>query len=109
MALKSGFAGDLMALWFQAPMVMASRMGMLATSSLESAKAQAEFTRMFSEKAAAATESMIAMQFAIGEETMRALMHPGRQPGQAARDRVIARSIRPYGKRVRANARRLGR
>lgn len=107
MPSKTGLAGDLMTLWFQAPMVMAARMGIFATSSTESAKTQAEVMRMFSEKTAAATESMIATQFAIGEEMMRVFLRPDRRPGPAARDRVVARSLRPYGKRVRANAKRL--
>lgn len=107
MTKSYGLPMDLMTLWFQAPMVMAARMGMLATTSTTSASSQAEVARMFSEKSAAAMESMLAMQFAIGKEVMRSLTHPYLRSGPGAGNRVIAKSLRPYGKRVRANAKRL--
>jgi len=107
MSKSYGLPMDLMTLWFQAPMVMAARMGMLATTSANSARLQAEVMRMFSEKSAAATEGMIAMQFAIGNEMLRALTRPAMPFDQGVGNRVIAKSLRPYGKRVRANAKRL--
>jgi hypothetical protein len=100
-----------MTLWFEAPMVVAARMGPLALFSADAAKAQAEMTRMVTEKMAAAAESLIALQFAMVQETMRASMRlaPISEAGaaHAAASRVVASSLRPYGRRVRANARRL--
>jgi len=100
---------DLLSMWFQTPQVIASRLAMLATTPVHSARAQAEATRMVSEKMAAAAESMVAMQFAIGNEMMRMMLHPYSRPSVATGSRIVAKSIRPYGKRVRSNAKRLAR
>lgn len=104
-----GLAADLMTLWFQAPLVIASRVGLFGSGPASAVKAQAEMTRMVTEKAAAAAESMVALQFAFANEMMRGFLHPLRKPSSAASERILAKSLRPYGKRVRANARRLAR
>ena len=64
----------------------AGMMGMMA-------KAPGEPFRMVAEKQAAATESLFAMAQAAGRG--------------ASAERVMAAALRPYGKRTRANSRRL--
>ncbi len=59
------------------------------------AQAPGEPFRMVAEKQAAATESLFAIAQAAGR-------------GHSA-ERVMAAGLRPYGKRTRANSRRLGR
>ncbi|WP_235755756.1 hypothetical protein [Paracoccus salsus] len=65
---------------------MAGMMGMAVQS-------PGEPFRMFAEKQAAASESLFAVMQATGR-------------GVAA-DRVVSAALRPYGKRTRANSRRL--
>lgn len=67
---------------------MAGMMGLMA-------QAPGEPFRMVAEKHAAANESMFAMASAAGKG--------------ASLERVMAAALRPYGKRTRANSRRLGR
>ena len=57
------------------------------------AQAPGEPFRMVAEKQAAATESLFAMAQAAGRG--------------ASAERVMAAALRPYGKRTRANSRRL--
>jgi hypothetical protein len=59
------------------------------------AQAPGEPFRMVAEKQAAASESLFAMASAAGKG--------------ASAERVMAAALRPYGKRTRANSRRLGR
>lgn len=105
-----GLPFDLMTLWFQAPYVIASRMSMFSGMSVGSpVAAQTEMTRMVTEKMVAATESMMAMQLALAREMMRAATATARRPDMRPVGRIVASGTRPYGKRVRANARRLSR
>jgi len=67
---------------------MAGMMGLMAQS-------PGEPFRMVAEKQAAASESFFAMASAAGRG--------------ASAERVMAAALRPYGKRTRANSRRLGR
>lgn len=67
---------------------MAGMMGLTA-------QAPGEPFRMVAEKHAAASESLFAMASAAGKG--------------ASAERVMAAALRPYGKRTRANSRRLGR
>ncbi|WP_245686535.1 antibiotic ABC transporter [Paracoccus tibetensis] len=67
---------------------MAGMMGFMA-------QAPGEPFRMVAEKQAAASESLFAMASAAGKG--------------ASAERVMAAALRPYGKRTRANSRRLGR
>jgi hypothetical protein len=89
-------------------MVIGARMAAITPMTLTTAKAQAEFARMFSEKMAAASESMIAAQFAIAGEMLKMAGSLTPQPTQRAIDRIAAKSVKPYARRVRANAKRLG-
>ena len=61
----------------------------------------AEMTRMVTEKMAAATESVVAANFAVAKAVMTAA-----SPSAMAHAMSEA-AIRPYGKRVRQNVRRL--
>ncbi|TPW31943.1 hypothetical protein [Pararhizobium mangrovi] len=99
---------DIATLWFQAPLVIATRANMMWTSPLHSARMQAETTRMVSEKVAASTEAMIAWQFAMMRELMRPRTSVSSKAIEKAGGRIAASSVRPYAKRVRGNAKRLG-
>ena len=107
------FSADLLdefaSLWFQAPMVISSRMQDFALSG-GSATGAAEVSRMITEKLSAATESVMAVNMAMANEGMIAAtaLATGTCAGLAgASDRVAVAALKPYGKRVRANARRL--
>ena len=108
MKKPTGIYSDLATLWFEAPLVMASRMAAITPATISTAKAQAEFGRMVSEKMAAAGESMVAAQFAVMGEMLK-MSSSLRWPADGAASRIAAKGVRPYAKRVRANARRLGR
>jgi hypothetical protein len=102
---------DTATLWFEAPFVMALRIQQMQLAAL-TGKTQdaAELHRMVSEKMEATAESAIAVNMAMWrnalDNTMR-LMTGGRAlPGGAA---VASAALKPYGKRVRSNARRLAR
>ncbi|OBZ93989.1 hypothetical protein ADU59_19505 [Pararhizobium polonicum] len=109
------FSADLLAeftsLWFQAPMVMSSRMQGLAASGMNgSTGGPAEIGQMITEKLSATVESVMAVNMAMVKEgTIAATaMATGTFAGLAgASDRVAVAALKPYGKRVRANARRL--
>ncbi|WP_421593494.1 hypothetical protein, partial [Shinella sp. M27] len=60
-----------------------------------------EMTRMVTEKMAAATESVVAANFALAKAVMTAA-----SPETTVRA-VSTAALKPYGKRVRSNARRL--
>ncbi len=107
------FSADLLdefaSLWFQAPMVISSRMQDFALSG-GSASGAAEVSRMIIEKLSAATESAMAVNMAMAKEGMiaAAALATGTCAGLAgASDRVAVAALKPYGSRVRANARRL--
>jgi hypothetical protein len=110
--LNQGLASDLASLWFNAPIVIAMRtraMGMAAITG--STKDMAEFNRMVTEKAAAGAESAMALNLSIAKRGMAAAtaMATGRKPTSGARaaGRIAHAAIKPFSKRVRANAKRL--
>ena len=93
---------DAFSLWLEAPFVIAMRyheMGMAAMTG--STQGTAEMTRMVTEKMAAAAESVVAANFALAKAMMTAA-----SPEKTART-VSEAALKPYGKRVRSNARRL--
>ena len=103
------FSADLLdefaSLWFQAPMVISSRLQDFALSG-----GSPEVSRMITEKLSAATESVMAVNVAMVKEGMIAAtaLATGTCAGLAgSSDRVAVAALKPYGKRVRANARRL--
>jgi hypothetical protein len=107
------FSADLLdefaSLWFQAPMVISSRLQDFALSG-GSPSGAAEVSRMITEKFSAATESVMAVGMAMTNEGMIAAtaLATGTCAGLAgASDRVAVAALKPYGKRVRANALRL--
>ncbi len=100
---------EVASLWFQAPMVISSRMQDIALSGGSQGGA-AEVSRMITEKLSAATESVMAVNAAMMKEGMIAVsaLATGTCAGLAgASDRVAVAALKPYGSRVRANARRL--
>ncbi|HTO32453.1 MAG TPA: hypothetical protein VL202_14950 [Pararhizobium sp.] len=108
------FSADLLtefaSLWFQAPMVMSSRMQDLAVSGMSGSAGQAEVGQMITEKLSAVVESATAINFALVNEGMIAAtaLATGTCAGLAgASDRVAVAALKPYGKRIRANVRRL--
>jgi len=109
------FSADLLdefaSLWLQAPMVMSSRMQDLVVSGMNGSTGGAtEVGQMFTEKLSAAMESVMAVNTAMVKEGMMAVtaLATGTCAGMAgASDRVAVAALEPYGKRVRANARRL--
>lgn len=100
---------DLATLWLEAPAVIAARMARFSLVPLQSAGAGAEAARMIAEKAAAAWESALALQFGLAAEMMRMGSPRSRRARGGAVERLAAKGVRPYAKRVRGNARRLGR
>ena len=107
MKKSPAFYADFATLWFEAPMVIGARMAALTPMTLSTAKAQAEFNRMVTEKVAAASESMIAAQFAMAGEMIRMASSFAPRPTQSAMNRIAAKSVKPYARRVRSNAKRL--
>ncbi|WEZ83187.1 hypothetical protein P6U16_20350 [Rhizobium sp. 32-5/1] len=109
------FSADLLdefaSLWFQAPMVVSSRMQDLAISGMNgSTGGAAEIGQMITEKLSAAMESVMAVNTAMVKEGMIAVaaLATGTCAGlSGASDRVAVAALKPYGSRVRANARRL--
>lgn len=108
MTSNRALSRDIATLWFQAPFVIAVRMTQLSQSAMTGAPAGAEAARMVTEKALAAWESAIAMQFGFAVEAMRLAARAGQMTDTGATGRLAARGIRPYAKRVRSNRRRLG-
>ncbi|WEX86782.1 hypothetical protein PZN02_003113 [Sinorhizobium garamanticum] len=109
MAKGASIVRDLTALWFQAPMVIAARTQAMTIAAMTgSATDYVEASRMVTEKMAAAAESVVAAHVALLKEGMSAVaaLAGGKLPATGHR-RVTAAALRPYAKRVRANARRL--
>ncbi|WP_018240078.1 hypothetical protein [Ensifer sp. BR816] len=105
MAKRHSIARDLAALWFQAPMVIAARSQAMTLAAMTgSATDFAEASRMVTEKMAAAAESAVAVNIAMVKEGMGVTVGKSVSGGHT---RVTAAALRPYAKRVRANARRL--
>lgn len=110
MAKHHSFASDLIALWFQAPMVFAARAQAMAVAAMTGSTTDyVEASRMVTEKMAAAAESVAAVNVALVKEGMgaAAALATGKMNSGAAHNRIAAAVVRPYAKRVRANARRL--
>lgn len=96
------FRRDAFSLWLEAPLVIAMRCHEMQMAALTgSTQNTAEMTKMVTEKMAAATESVVAANFAVAKAMMTAA-----SPEATARA-VSEAAIKPYGKRVRSNARRL--
>jgi hypothetical protein len=110
---------DLLSLWFEAPVVIALRCQNWTESLVAgTATANPELQRMVSEKLAAATESTLALNTALMRQGMTSLHrfwlgqflpfsvgHFSSGFSQA----TAAKGVGPYARRVRANAKRLGR
>ncbi|WEX76104.1 hypothetical protein PYH37_004375 [Sinorhizobium numidicum] len=109
MAKHHSLASDLAALWFQAPMVIAARTQAAAVAAMTgSATDHVEASRMVTEKVAAIAESVVAANVAMIKEGMgMAVALAAGKTVSGGHDRVTAAVLRPYAKRVRANARRL--
>jgi hypothetical protein len=102
MASGRQFPRDAFSLWLQAPLVIAMRCHEMQMAALTGSKQDtAEMSRMITEKMAAATESVVAANFAVAKAMMTAA-----SPSATARA-VSEAAIKPYGKRVRRNVRRL--
>ena len=109
---------DLFSLWFQAPVVIALRSQNWAASlQAGTLNSNPELHRMVSEKTAAATESALALnaelmrngmksvqRFWLGRQSLSTTSRVSTGLGRS----VVAKSVRPFAKRVRANAKRLG-
>jgi hypothetical protein len=92
--------------WFQAPLVMSSRLRDLSISP----GSAAETNRMVTEKLSAAAESFVALNTAIvkeGIDAVASLATGSCSSVMDASDRLAVAALKPYGKRIRANARRL--
>lgn len=102
---------DTATLWFEAPFVIALRLHEMQLAAL-TGKTQdaAEFHRMVAEKVAATAESVIAVNMALWraafDNTLRLMTGGKASLGGTA---IASAALRPYGKRVRSNARRLSR
>lgn len=93
---------DAFSLWLEAPLVIAMRCQEMGFAALTgSTQNTTEMTRMVTEKMAAATESVVAANFALAKAVMTAA-----SPETTART-VSEAALKPYGKRVRSNVRRL--
>jgi hypothetical protein len=105
--------GQLVAMSMAMPFVMATRMsGMWLNALKPSARGDRENTLMVTEKVAASLESVAAAQAEVMrqsfEQGMR-LMTGAQHMASLDMDKVLNVSLKPYSKRVAANARRLGR
>jgi hypothetical protein len=109
---SQGLSRDLASLWFEAPMVIAMRMQAASIAAMTgSTKEMAELNRMVTEKMSASAESAMALNFALMQQGIDAAsaMAAGRKPRSASRaaEQIAEAAVRPYGKRVRSNVRRL--
>ena len=96
------FGRDVFSLWLEAPLVIAMRLQQMQMAMLTgTAPNTAEMNRMVTEKMAAAIESAIAANFAFLNAVMTA------EPLSMAAREVSNAALKPYGKRVRSNVRRL--
>ncbi len=109
MSARHNLVEDLAALWFNTPFVIAARMVKFSQAAMLSAGFETEATRMVVEKAAAAWESALALQFGLMAEMMRVPSPRTVRANGATAERLAAKGVRPYAKRVRGNARRLKR
>ena len=104
---------DTFTLFFEAPFVIALRLHEMQMAAL-TGKSQdsTEITRMVSEKVAATAESALAVNMALWraafDNTMR-LMTGGNASFGLGGTAIAAAALKPYGTRVRGNARRLSR
>lgn len=108
MFLSAELLQEVASFWFQAPLVMSSRLRDLVLSS----GSATETNRMITEKLSAAAESFVALNAAMAKESMAiaAAFATGRCAGVlCASDRLAVAALKPYGKRIRANALRLSR
>ncbi|MFK0273040.1 hypothetical protein ACIQUG_05160 [Ensifer sp. NPDC090286] len=102
---------DAASLWFGAPFVIAVRLQEMQMAALTGRTQDVtELHRMVSEKMAATAESVMAVNMALWkaafDNTVR-LMTGGMASGHGTA--IASAALRPYGKRVRSNARRLSR
>lgn len=102
---------DAATLWFDAPFVIALRLQEMQMAALSGKTHDvAELHHMVSEKIAATAESVVAVNVALWkaafDNTIR-LMTGGSASGHGTA--IVSAALRPYGKRVRSNARRLSR
>lgn len=111
MFFSSDLLDEFASLWFQAPLVMSSRMQGFAVSGMSgSTGGAAEASQMLTEKLSAVAESVVAMNTAMVKEGIAtaAAFAMGTSTGLAgASDRVAVAALKPYGQRVRANVLRL--
>ncbi|WP_331374623.1 hypothetical protein [Sinorhizobium chiapasense] len=102
---------DTATLWFEAPFVIALRLQEMQLAAMTGKTHDvAELQRMVSEKVAAAAESGMAVNVALWKATLDStmrLMTGASGSGYGAA--IAAAALKPYGKRVRSNARRLSR
>lgn len=106
MFLSAELLQEVASLWFQAPLVMSSRLRDFALFPASTT----ETNRMITEKLSAAAESFVALNAAMAKESfaVAAAFATGRCAGVlGASDRLAVAALKPYGKRIRANARRL--
>ncbi|MDI7863612.1 hypothetical protein MRS76_16775 [Rhizobiaceae bacterium n13] len=106
---------DAVSLWFEAPFVIAIRMQQMQMAALTgNTKVLTEMNRMVTEKMAAAAESAVAVNVALSKEVFHAATRAATSGATAARSKksqqkILSEALKPYGKRVRSNARRLSR
>ena len=95
-----------------APFVMGMRLSrMMLPDALRTAADRAEDTRMVAEKTKAAADGLMAMQTEMASQMMNAWfgMALGRMPNAAkATDAVVSAGLKPARRKVKANAKRLG-
>jgi ribulose 1,5-bisphosphate synthetase/thiazole synthase len=102
---------ELTSIGLSAPMVVAQRMSrMMLPDFMRTAHDRAEDKRMVEEKTKAAADGMMAANVELGQQMMNAWMGMAfgkmPQPMRAA-DAIAAASLRPMGRKVRANVKRL--
>jgi hypothetical protein len=94
-----------------APMVIAQRMSrMMLPDFMRTANDRAEDKRMVEEKSRAAADGIVAANLELGQQMMQAWvgMAFGQMPQpMRAADAIASASLRPMGRKVRANVKRL--
>ncbi|ACP25612.1 hypothetical protein NGR_c18480 [Sinorhizobium fredii NGR234] len=102
---------DTATLWFEVPFVIALRLQAMQMAALSGKPQDAtELYRMISEKAAATADSILAVNVTLWKASLDNAMQL--MIGRRASDHgtaIASAALRPYGKRVRSNARRLSR
>lgn len=115
MAAARRISKDVASIWFEAPFVIAIRMQQMQMAALTgNTKVLGEMNRMVTEKMAAVAESAAAVNLAMSKEVFSAAARAatgiaGAATSKAAQEKILAEALKPYGKRVRGNARRLSR